>query len=162
MPPPLHIHSTLPHMDPNALFRTLTARNFLVPGIQASCFPWEALKHAQGMGLEQRGRASQERIAKLLHFHSENQPCCANYWLSKLHNPLLISNLKYLCLAHTWYLWVLSVKSPAEISNTWRENFFLYLPVLLRYNWHTALHKVKVHNIMIGLTYITKWGPEYV
>ena len=32
-----------------------------------------------------------------------------------------------------------------------------FLPALLRYNWHTALCKFKVHSIMIWLTHIMRW-----
>ena len=32
-----------------------------------------------------------------------------------------------------------------------------FLPALLRYNWHTALCKFKVHSIMIWLPYIMRW-----
>ena len=37
----------------------------------------------------------------------------------------------------------------------------LFLPVLLRYNWHTALSNFKVYSIMIWLTCIVKWSSQY-
>ena len=35
--------------------------------------------------------------------------------------------------------------------------YYFFLPVLLRYNWHTALYKLKVYSVMIWLTYVVKW-----
>jgi len=34
---------------------------------------------------------------------------------------------------------------------------FFFLPILLGYNWHTALYKFKVYSIMIQHKYIMKW-----
>ena len=43
------------------------------------------------------------------------------------------------------------------INFTFFFNIFLFPPVLLRYNWHTALYKFKVYSTMIWLTNIMKW-----
>ena len=59
-----------------------------------------------------------------------------------------------------------------EISGCYLLNFFQYikisllpssfffLPVLWRYNWHTALCKFKMYSTMIWITYIMKWLPH--
>ena len=52
------------------------------------------------------------------------------------------------CAYYQWYTLLYSVLS------------FVFLPGLLRYNWHTALYKSKVYCIMIWLTYIMKWLPQ--
>lgn len=35
-------------------------------------------------------------------------------------------------------------------------------PVLLRNNWHTSLNRFKAYSMMVWLTYIVKWLPQYV
>ena len=37
------------------------------------------------------------------------------------------------------------------------SHFIIFLPILLRYNWHKELYKFKVYSIMIWLTYFKKW-----
>lgn len=35
-----------------------------------------------------------------------------------------------------------------------------FLPVLLRYNWHSALYKFKVYSTVVWLKFIMKWLPQ--
>ena len=60
-----------------------------------------------------------------------------------------IQCLELICLLLIWFLYL------------YFYFFFvlLFLPALLRHNWHTALYKFKVSSIMIRLTYIKKCLP---
>ena len=42
----------------------------------------------------------------------------------------------------------------------WLDNINFFLPVLLRYNWITALYKIRAYNIMSWFSYMMKWLPQ--
>ena len=53
--------------------------------------------------------------------------------------------------------WVRESNDIALKKNEMDQKGYIFLPVLLRYNWHRALYKSKVYRIMIWFTYIMKY-----
>ena len=53
--------------------------------------------------------------------------------------------------------WVRERNDIALKKNEMDQMGYVFLPVLLRYNWHRALYKSKVYRVMILFTYIMKY-----
>ena len=71
--------------------------------------------------------------------------CIAFAPFPKINWPYMCGSISGVSILLHWHIWL----SPPP-------------PVLLRYNWHTALYKFKVYSLMIWLTYIMEWLPQWV
>ena len=74
-------------------------------------------------------------------------------WISSLPTHLL----KRLSFPHIVVLAPLLNVIWVYMWNLFLSSLLLFIPVLLRYNWHITVYKLKMYSIITWLTYIMEW-----
>ena len=82
-------------------------------------------------------------------FHEKGSQFSSHFkWAHELFLKMTIP-IPYTVKIYTYF--------PFQHTETLKRCVIFFLPVLLRYNWHTVLYKFKGYDITMWLKYIIKW-----